>query len=67
MDLTLADVTADNWREVADLAPRDEQRGFVNALAARYLLLGIHGDTWHNLGVFEGEWDDDELVVERQL
>lgn len=55
VDLTLADVTSDNWREVADLAPRDEQRGFVYALAGRYLLLGAYGDTWHNLGVLEGD------------
>ena len=55
MDLILADVTADNWRTVADLAPRDDQRRFVPALAARYLLLGVHGDTWHNLGAFEGD------------
>lgn len=54
MDLTLSDVTADNWRDVADLAPRDDQRRFVPALAARYLLLGVHGDTWHNLAAFEG-------------
>ena len=133
MDLTLADVTADNWREVADLAPRDEQRRFVNALAARYLLLGVfegetavahvmwgidddgshwiggllvdaahqgrgigratvellldrwrddhrlvrascHPDNAASRGLFSplgfvetGEWDDDELVVERQL
>ena len=55
MDLTLAPVTADNWRDVADLAPRDDQRRFVPALAARYLLLGIHGSTWHNLAVLEGD------------
>ena len=55
VDLTLAPVTADNWRDVADLAPRDDQRRFVPALAARYLLLGLHGDTWHNLAVLEGD------------
>ena len=55
VQLTLADVTADNWREVADLAPRDDQRDFVPALAARYLLLGVHGDTWHNLAVVDGD------------
>jgi diamine N-acetyltransferase len=53
--LTLTDVTADNWRGVADLAPRDDQRDFVPALAARYLLLGLHGGVWHNLGAFEGD------------
>ncbi len=55
VQLTLVDVTADNWRDVADLAPRDDQRRFVPALAARYLLLGIFGDTWHNLGAFDGD------------
>ncbi len=53
MNLILADVTADNWRDIADLAPRDDQRDFVPALAARYLLLGTLEDTWHNLGAFE--------------
>ncbi len=52
--ITLVDVTADNWRDFADLAPRDEQRGFVPALAARYLLLGVYGDTWRNLGAYDG-------------
>jgi diamine N-acetyltransferase len=55
MDLILTEVTAGNWRDVADLAPRDDQRDFVPALAARYLLLGTLEDTWHNLGAFEGE------------
>jgi diamine N-acetyltransferase len=55
VDLILTDVTADNWRGVADLAPRDDQRRFVPALAARYLLLGVYGDTWHNLAAFEGD------------
>ena len=53
MSLTLEPIDADNWRAVADLAPRDDQRRFVYALAARYLLLGILEDTWHNLGAFE--------------
>jgi diamine N-acetyltransferase len=52
--ITLVDVTADNWRDVADLAPRDDQRSFVPALAARYLLLGVYGDTWHNLVAYDG-------------
>jgi diamine N-acetyltransferase len=55
VDLTLAPVTADSWRDVADLAPRDDQRRFVPALAARYLLLGLFGDTWHNLAVLEDD------------
>jgi diamine N-acetyltransferase len=52
--ITLAEVTTDNWRDVADLAPRDDQREFVPALAARYLLLGVYGDTWHNLAAYDG-------------
>ena len=48
-ELRLVEVTADNWRDAADLAPRDDQRDHVAALAARYLLLGVYGDTWHNL------------------
>ena len=48
----LVEVTGENWRDVADLAPRDDQRAFVPALAARYLLLGMHGGVWHNLGAF---------------
>jgi diamine N-acetyltransferase len=53
--LRLLDVGPDNWREVADLAPRDDQRDFVAPLAARYLLLGVHGDTWDNLGAWVGD------------
>jgi diamine N-acetyltransferase len=79
--LRLLEGTADNWQEVADLAPRDDQRDFVPALAARYLLLDVYGDTWHCLGAFEGDtavahvmWAIDEdssrwiggLVVDQQ-
>lgn len=53
--VTLVDVTGDNWRDFADLAPYDHQRVFVPALAARYLLLGVYGDTWHNLGAYDGD------------
>jgi diamine N-acetyltransferase len=53
--IRLVEVTAANWRDIADLAPRDDQRAFVPALAARYLLLGAYGDTWHNLGGYDGE------------
>lgn len=55
MEVELIEVDSNNWRSVADVAPRDDQRRFVAALAARYLLLGVHGDTWHNLGAFEGD------------
>ncbi len=51
--VSLVEVSADNWRDVADLAPRDDQRAYVAPLAARYLLLGVYGDTWHNLGAYQ--------------
>lgn len=50
--VTLRPVGADNWREVADVAPRDDQREFVAALAARYLLLSTLEDDWQSLGVY---------------
>lgn len=66
-EVSLVDVTRDNWRDIADLAPRDDQRRFVPPLAARYLLLGVYGDTWHNLGAYDGNvpvahvmWGTDE-------
>lgn len=48
----------DDWRLVADVAPRDDQRCFVPALAARYLLLSEHDGVWHSLALYA-----DELVV----
>jgi diamine N-acetyltransferase len=51
----LRPVGADNWREVADIAPRDDQREFVFALAARYILSSTLGDDWHSLGVYAGD------------
>ena len=56
--VSLAEITDDNWRAVADVAPRDEQRRFVGALGARYLLLSMRGDTWHSLAV-----EADDTVV----
>lgn len=47
----LAEITDDNWRAVADVAPHDEQRRFVAALGARYLLLSLRGGLWHSLAV----------------
>jgi diamine N-acetyltransferase len=55
VDLQLRSVTPENWRDVADLEPRDDQRRFVPALAARYLLLGLLEDTWHNVAAYEGD------------
>jgi diamine N-acetyltransferase len=53
--VSLRPVGTDNWREVADVAPRDDQREFVAALAARYLLLSTLGDDWTSLGVYAGD------------
>ncbi|MEE1927309.1 GNAT family N-acetyltransferase [Streptomyces sp. TRM 70351] len=55
LPVTLRPVTDDNWRAVADVAPRDEQRAFVAALAARYLLLSLREDVWHSLAVRTGD------------
>lgn len=52
--VTLREI-GENWREVADVAPLDSQRGFVAALAARYLLLSDRGDDWTSLAVYAGE------------
>ncbi|QGV82274.1 GNAT family N-acetyltransferase [Streptomyces ficellus] len=49
--IRLVPVDDDNWRAVADVAPRDDQRGFVAALAARYLLLSMRGGVWTSLGI----------------
>lgn len=45
----------DDWRAVADVAPRDEQRAFVFALAGRYLLLSIKESVWRSLGIYADE------------
>ncbi|WP_237322004.1 GNAT family N-acetyltransferase [Streptomyces sp. JJ36] len=49
--VTLHEVDDGNWRAVADVAPLDEQRAYVAALAARYLLLSIHEEPWRSLAV----------------
>ncbi len=53
--ISLREVGEENWRAVADVAPFDEQRGFVAALAARYLLLSVYEGPWRSLGVYAGE------------
>lgn len=53
--VTLRPVDRDNWRAIADVAPRDDQRGFVPPMAARYLLLSEYGDDWTSLGVYAGD------------
>ena len=52
----LAAVGDDNWRDVADVAPTDDQRRFVAALGARYLLLSMRTGLWTSLAVLaDGE------------
>jgi diamine N-acetyltransferase len=53
--VTLRAVDAENWRAVADVAPRDDQREFAPALAARYLLLTLLEDPWSSLAVYAGD------------
>ncbi|MGW0217482.1 GNAT family N-acetyltransferase [Micromonospora chokoriensis] len=53
--ITLRPVDDDNWRAVADVAPRDDQRRFVAALGARYLLLSTRSEVWNSLAVYADE------------
>ena len=53
--ITLRPVDDDNWRDVADVAPRDDQRAWVPALAARYLVLTMRSDVWTSLAVYADE------------
>ncbi|MGW9498241.1 GNAT family N-acetyltransferase [Streptomyces prasinus] len=53
--VTLEDITDANWRDVADVAPADDQRRFVAALGARYLLLSARGGVWNSLAVRAGD------------
>ncbi len=53
--VTLRPVDDGNWRAVADVAPRDDQRAWVPALAARYLLLTERSEVWTSLAVYAGE------------
>ncbi len=54
LPVELVEVTDDNWREIAAVAPRDDQREFVPADAAFYLLLGEREGVWRSLGIAEG-------------
>ncbi|GAB1692496.1 GNAT family N-acetyltransferase [Krasilnikovia sp. M28-CT-15] len=56
--VALSEITEENWRDVADVAPTDDQRRFVAALGARYLLLSMRGDLWNSLAVLA----DDKVV-----
>ncbi|GGU30642.1 hypothetical protein GCM10010274_17110 [Streptomyces lavendofoliae] len=64
--VTLHDVDDDNWRAVADIAPRDDQRDHVPALAARYLLLSLREDVWHSLAVLAGDEVTGHLMWARE-
>ncbi len=67
--VTLRPVDDDNWRAVADVVPRDDQREFVAPSAARYLLLSMREGVWRSLAICADEqvvghimwaWDDDD-------
>lgn len=49
--VTLVGVTDATWQDIADVAPRDDQRDFVPPSAARYLLLSARDGVWHSLGI----------------
>ncbi|MGW5973562.1 GNAT family N-acetyltransferase [Streptomyces sp. NPDC055186] len=53
--VVLEEITDENWRAVADVAPADDQRRFVAALGARYLLLSLRDGTWTSLAVRAGD------------
>lgn len=55
--VTLSEL-GDEWRVVADVVPRDDQREFVFPMAARYLLMSLLEADWHSLAVLA----DDEVV-----
>ncbi|MFF5171129.1 GNAT family N-acetyltransferase [Micromonospora sp. NPDC000089] len=56
--VTLRAVDEDNWRAVADVAPRDDQRAWVAPMGARYLLLSMHSEVWTSQAVYA----DDAVV-----
>ncbi len=49
----LVAVTPENWREIAAVVPRDDQREFVSPSAASYMLLGEREGIWKSLGIAE--------------
>ncbi|MGJ3561819.1 GNAT family N-acetyltransferase [Streptomyces sp. INA 01156] len=53
--VVLEEITDENWRAVADVAPADDQRRFVAALGARYPLLSLRDGTWNSLAVRAGD------------
>ncbi len=56
--MTLRGVSDENWRDIADVVPKDDQRDWVATSGARYLLLSEREGVWTSLGVYS-----DELVV----
>ncbi len=56
--VTLRGVSDENWRDIADVVPKDDQRDWVATSGARYLLLSEREGVWTSLGVYS-----DELVV----
>jgi diamine N-acetyltransferase len=53
--MELRDVTADNWRDVVRIEPKQDQRRFV-ASVAYYLNLCHYGEDWRPLAIYqEGE------------
>jgi diamine N-acetyltransferase len=52
--VTLAPVTAENWRAVADLEVTEAQRAFV-AAPTRYLALCAYDGVWHPVAVGLGD------------
>jgi diamine N-acetyltransferase len=50
----LVNVTAENWRDVADLEVTAEQQAFV-APVSRYLCLCNYGGLWRPLAILAGE------------
>lgn len=56
--VTLREVGDENWRAVADIVPLDDQRIYVPAMAARYLLLSMREGIWNSLAVYA----DDTVV-----
>jgi diamine N-acetyltransferase len=53
--ISLRSVDADNWRAIADVTARDDQRAFTAATGARYVLLSTMEDGWTSLGVYAAE------------
>jgi diamine N-acetyltransferase len=50
--MELREVTADNWREVVRIEPREDQGRFV-ASVAYYLNLCHYGDEWQPLALYQ--------------